>query len=85
MTPPADTCEPRLTPKQREVVNYMRGNGCALGREGWLALLRRGVWTNRGISQVISALVDKGLVEVDTQPFAPNPRERLTPAGRRVQ
>lgn len=51
-----------LTRKQRQIVDYMRGNGCVLTLEGREALKRRGVWTDRGISRVVASLWSRGLL-----------------------
>lgn len=70
-----------LTPKQRMVLDYMRGNGCELHTDGWRHLVQRGSFTNRGLSAVLRVLKEKRLV-VSTPP--PGPYHVLTKAGRRA-
>jgi hypothetical protein len=66
-----------LTPKQRQIVDYMRGNSCCLSALGRRSLRRDG-WSDRGIDAVLRNLVEKGLVNWTR--IAPV----LTEEGRRV-
>jgi hypothetical protein len=70
-----------LTFKQRQVIDYMKGNGGVLGVRGWHHLTGPRGLTNRGLAQVLSALTAMGLVE-HADPPAPDPRDWLTDAGR---
>ncbi len=72
-----------LTFRQREIVNYMRGNNGRLSVKAREGLIRRGVWSDRGISMVLAALAKQGLVCRDPASRGAATFE-LTEVGKRV-
>ncbi len=70
-----------LTPKQQMVLDYMRGNGCALTVSGHRHLISRGSFrNNQALSQVLGALERAGYIEC----FTPLGELALTEKGKRA-
>ena len=72
-----------LTPKQRMLLDYMRGNGCVLTPEGAWHLVASGRFRKPGLSQVLARMVATGYIDRAAS-LAPGPHYVLTQKGRRA-
>ncbi len=73
-----------LTPKQRMVLDYMRGNGCVLTTYGCQHLVRRGSFKTKGLSQVLAALWRADLIDKALYVHPERAIYRLTEKGKRA-